>query len=743
LVGGQRSSALPNHNGTGAIFWYRGNAPDLPDLEPSTVTPGREYDDRFGSTVAVVGDLNGDGFAEQIAHATHDDADAINAGRVYAVWGRPPTLIPFGSEWAWHIPADDPGDAWKDLNYDDSAWAVGITPIGWGKDQPTLLDLPPTPHPSGILFRKTFEVVGDAAWARLSLRYEDGLIVWINGELAALQQAADPPTFEGYATQATNQTKTATIDIKGIVVPGQNVITAMLKPGNNNDAKVTFDLSLQVHPVLDTFDESAGGLSTAFAVPLVVPIVSALSRYGQDVAIVNDITGDGVADLLVGAREASLTKSTSRAGAVYVHAGTSMGGFESEPTTAFEAFPLLVANAQLGESVALAGDFHGDGGPPDVALLARNSDRQNSPDGYVVPEACSSYMKGTGAVFVFSGTTPPSLPHTAIYGPQLQQRLDTVAGNFDLNGDGKSDIAYGAEFDSEGTPNVSNLGGVGVVYGRSADPAGPVVICEPDLFFLGLNQNDRLGRAVEPIGDINADGCDDLAIGAPEEAVGATREGTVRILYGGGAGCAWPQPRVLLLTQGASYVRAGSALAGGHDVDGDGIPDLVVGGPELNVEGQRYGGAWLITGAWLKDLAKDALPLVNGALPKDAPVHPFKADGTNAPDWIGTTHIGNFGIMVELIPIPGSTAWVAVGEYTGAIGGTHMAGGAHVFEYGKPYPVVSLGGESWREGGELGFRMAAGLVAGKPVLVVAGPMGTPFGQPDRIDEGTTYVIPVK
>jgi hypothetical protein len=495
--------------------------------------------------------------------------------------------------------------------------------------------------------------------------------------------------------------------------------------------------------VLDTFDESAGGLSTAFAVPLVVPIVSALSRYGQDVAIVNDITGDGVADLLVGAREASLTKSTSRAGAVYVHAGTSMGGFESEPTTAFEAFPLLVANAQLGESVALAGDFHGDGGPPDVALLARNSDRQNSPDGYVVPEACSSYMKGTGAVFVFSGTTPPSLPHTAIYGPQLQQRLDTVAGNFDLNGDGKSDIAYGAEFDSEGTPNVSNLGGVGVVYGRSADPAGPVVICEPDLFFLGLNQNDRLGRAVEPIGDINADGCDDLAIGAPEEAVGATREGTVRILYGGGAGCAWPQPRVLLLTQGASYVRAGSALAGGHDVDGDGIPDLVVGGPELNVEGQRYGGAWLITGAWLKDLAKDALPLVNGALPKDAPVHPFKADGTNAPDWIGTTHIGNFGIMVELIPIPGSTAWVAVGEYTGAIGGTHMAGGAHVFEYGKPYPVVSLGGESWREGGELGFRMAAGLVAGKPVLVVAGPMGTPFGQPDRIDEGTTYVIPVK
>ena len=39
--------------------------------------------------------------------------------------------------------------------------------------------------------------------------------------------------------------------------------------------------------------------------------------------------------------------------------------------------------------------------------------------------------------------------------------------------------------------------------------------------------------------------------------------------------------------------------------------------------------------------------------------------------------------------------------------------------------------------------MAAGLVAGKPVLVVAGPMGTPFGQSDRIDEGTAYVIPVK
>ena len=41
------------------------------------------------------------------------------------------------------------------------------------------------------------------------------------------------------------------------------------------------------------------------------------------------------------------------------------------------------------------------------------------------------------------------------------------------------------------------------------------------------------------------------------------------------------------------------------------------------------------------------------------------------------------------------------------------------------------------------MRMAAGLVGGKPVLVVAGPMGTPFGQPDRVDEGTAYVILVE
>jgi hypothetical protein len=39
--------------------------------------------------------------------------------------------------------------------------------------------------------------------------------------------------------------------------------------------------------------------------------------------------------------------------------------------------------------------------------------------------------------------------------------------------------------------------------------------------------------------------------------------------------------------------------------------------------------------------------------------------------------------------------------------------------------------------------MAAGLVGGKSVLVVATANGTPFGQADRIDEGTVYVIPVE
>lgn len=64
-----------------------------------------------------------------------------------------------------------------------------------------------------------------------------------------------------------------------------------------------------------------GGFLIGFIVLLFLLFVSALDCYGQDFVIVDDISGDGLVDLLVGVLEAILDKLKVRVGVVYVHVG--------------------------------------------------------------------------------------------------------------------------------------------------------------------------------------------------------------------------------------------------------------------------------------------------------------------------------------------------------------------------------------------------------------------------------------
>src|SRR3954447_23916975 len=170
----------------------------------------------------------------------------------------------------------------------------------------------------------------------------------------------------------------------------------------------------------------------------------------------------------------------------------------------------------------------------------------------------------------------------------------------DFNGDGNSDLAVGAP--GEDLAGRVAAGQVHVFYGKS-DAAcfgrAPVFAGARSQAFTQdttgvpgvARERDRFGAAFAA-GDLDRDGFDDLAIGAPGDAGGA---GTVLVLRGSPAG---------LVTSGARLVRQGAGGVPGAEEDGDefgasllmpvhtvSVPFLAIGAPGESLGAARNAGA--------------------------------------------------------------------------------------------------------------------------------------------------------
>jgi hypothetical protein len=89
---------------------------------------------------------------------------------------------------------------------------------------------------------------------------------------------------------------------------------------------------------------------------------------------------------------------------------------------------------------------------------------------------------------------------------------------------------------------------------------------------------DRLGSSVAALGDLNGDGVDELAAGAPGNDTAGADAGLVRI-YDGASGATL---QTLLGTAAGDFF--GFALAALGDVDEDGTADFIVGAPQVEYE---------------------------------------------------------------------------------------------------------------------------------------------------------------
>ena len=194
-------------------------------------------------------------------------------------------------------------------------------------------------------------------------------------------------------------------------------------------------------------------------------------------------------------------------------------------------------------------------------------------------------------------------PITSIRGPVLDLAGEAPAGTVfgidrgdfgagttslshgDFNGDGLDDILAGARF-GDGPDNGREDGGEAfVVFGRP-EIAGDVDLADgqQDMTIYGREAGDDLGFSVLGA-DVNGDGTDDILVGAPAasgEEDPRTDQGQVYVFFGAsdlsGVFDIAEEPQALTITGAEGFSRIGEAIAAG-DVNGDGIKDIILGGP--------------------------------------------------------------------------------------------------------------------------------------------------------------------
>jgi len=273
--------------------------------------------------------------------------------------------------------------------------------------------------------------------------------------------------------------------------------------------------------------------------------------FGTAVGGVGDVNADGNDDFIVGAPYAAVG-AWADIGDATVYSG--LDGSELFNVGGDSAADLY------GSSVCGAGDVNADG-RPDFAVGAPHDDVSGNDN--------------RGSVWIYSGLDG-SLIHSR-YGTSHDGFGRVVRGAGDVNADGHDDVVVSALWISD--PNAS--GEVYVVSGAN----GTLLHT-----FQGNNPYEWFGSSCDGAGDVNADGFDDLIVGAKHDQTAGWHSGSAKI-YSGANGA------VLHAFYADSIVDAlGVSVAGAGDVDGDGRDDVIVGASNDHLGSGWVGSATVFSG---------------------------------------------------------------------------------------------------------------------------------------------------
>jgi hypothetical protein len=273
----------------------------------------------------------------------------------------------------------------------------------------------------------------------------------------------------------------------------------------------------------------------------------AQAGLGHGVARMQDVDGDGVQDFAVGAPGDGL--GSSQVGAVRVYSGQSGAVLYTVRGTRNQF--------GFGRTLGAIDDLDGDGlddlmiGDRDALLLA-------------------------GQVTVVSGVDGSLLYR--VDGLTAGGALSwSMAAIDDVNNDGLQDLLIGAPYGG------SDLTGYAMVC-SGAD--GSLLT-----LYAGANAQDTLGWSVASAGDVNGDGVGDYLVDAPQYFVSSPQIGYAN-LYSGQTGSL-----LYRFDSNASGASAGRVVAGLGDLDSDGCSEIAIGKPNAaNSAGDPAGRVTLYRG---------------------------------------------------------------------------------------------------------------------------------------------------
>ena len=266
--------------------------------------------------------------------------------------------------------------------------------------------------------------------------------------------------------------------------------------------------------------------------------------FGHSFAGVADMNGDSISEIAEGARRQDVGGVIDQ-GQVFIFSGAdgSLLFILDDPTP---------ETALFGDALEVVGDINGDS-VPDIAVGAYAQDVGGN--------------TSQGQVFVFSGTDRSLILTLDDPTPQANAKFsfEALASMGDVNGDSVPDIAVGA-YDQ----NVGGNTGQGQAFVFSgADGSLLLTLDDPT-----PQVDAAFGLRMAGVGDVNGDSVPDLVVAAPGQSMGGSpNQGQVFVFSGADGSVLFTLDEPGSGSGGAF----GDALAGVGDQNDDSVPDIIVG----------------------------------------------------------------------------------------------------------------------------------------------------------------------